>query len=297
MLILEDLTDKGYQMCALEHFNETHIKLTLETIASLHAISIAFEETISRTSKKHYSLMNEFSEELKDGINRNDENFTGYLYLQAAHKGLLRALDFLPTTSHFKGQLNEVFQDIFEILNVHKVYKNVFNHGDLWPMNILFKYENDVPKFCKLVDFQLMRYSPPANDVLYFLLHVLKGKSLEDYLHFYYAKLSQHLRVYEFDLSVILPVKEFHLTCNLLLPPLKLKHTYQVMLQYANQRYMKDIYKDSELYKKCLFEDRSEMVEHLLLTDDGYKQVMRRLLEELQDVLEKKISGKSYLFQ
>lgn len=297
MLILEDLSHKGYQMCTLEHFNETHIKLTLETVASLHAISIAYEETISRTSKKHYSLVNEFPEELKDGINRNGEDFTGYWYLQAAHKGLLRALDFLPTTTDFKGQLNEAFHDIFEILNVHKTYQNVFSHGDLWPMNILFQYEHNVPKSCKLVDFQLMRYTPPAHDVLYFLLHILKTKNLENYLHFYYTKLSQHLKCYEFDLNVILPLKEFHSTCNLLLPPLKLKHTYQAMLHYANSTYMQDIYKNGELYKKCLFEDRSEMVEHMLLTDDGYREVVRGLLEELQDVMERKMSGSNYLFQ
>lgn len=300
-IILEDLSEKGYKICTVDCFDDAHIELTLQVIASLHAASIAYEECISSRKTKPYTLINDFPEELRDGINRNDEDFTGYLYLKAAHNGLLRAVDLLHfNKNNFKAHLNKIFNDIFVVLTTSRKYKNVFNHGDLWHMNILFKYENNIPKFCKLVDFQLVRYAPPANDVLYFLLHALKGNvsrlQLQRYLLFYYEKLTQHLRDHGFDLNRMLPVEEFQITCNLLLPSLKLKHSYQVMLQYANQTYMKHIYRDSELYRKCLFEDRSEMVEQMVATDDGYRKVVRGLLDGLHDIIEEKISGSNHLF-
>lgn len=288
-IILEDLTENNYQLCSLQQFDDAHIKLTLQTIATIHACSIAHEE-------KFETLATDFS---TDGINRKDENFAGFHYLQAAHKGLLLAADLLQKNA-FKNHLNQTFNEIFTLLNQHETHKNVFNHGDLWPMNILFQYENGAPKHCKLVDYQLIRYSPPANDVLYFLLHALTHKKFKTHLHaylqFYYTTLYKTVGNFGFDLERILPLKEFETTCNLLLAPLKLKHAYQVMLQYANNSYMKDVYKSSEWYTKCLFEDRSEMVESMMATDVGYRERVQELLQDLEEIIENKIHGRANIF-
>lgn len=282
-IILEDLTENNYQLCGLQEFDDAHVKLTLQTIATIHACSIAYEE-------QNEPLATQFS--ITDGINRKDENFTGFHYLQAAHKGVLLAADLLQKTT-IKNHLNQTFNEIF---NQHTTHKNVFNHGDLWPMNILFQYENGAPKHCKLVDYQLIRYSPPANDVLYFLLHALHRKNFKThlplYLQFYYTSLYAIVERFGFNLKRILPLKDFQTTCDLLLGPLKLKHTYQVMLQYANNSYMKDVYKSSERYTKCLFEDRSEMVESLMATDVGYKEIVQELLEDLEEIVENRLNGR-----
>lgn len=299
LIIFEDLTQQQYKLCELEEFDETHLKLTLETIASLHAVSIAYE--------KHFrGFVDEFPNELNDGINRKEENFTGYAYLQAAHKGLLHAVNLLGLKKIdkivFKNCLNEMFSEIFTLLSQNQKYKNVLNHGDLWSKNLLFKYENDIPKQCKLVDFQLIRYTPPANDVLYFLLHALKHKTsnkvFEKYLQFYYATFSQQCtRKFGLDLTRILSFKEFELSCNVLLPALKLKHAYQIMLQRANVAYMSGVYKNSEIYTEYLFVNRSRMIEDMIVVDFDYKQIVEELLEDLEEVVEIKNCKQSEFFR
>jgi thiamine kinase-like enzyme len=49
-------------------------------------------------------------------------------------------------------------------------YRNILCHGDLWLNNILFKLDEDgKPTDAALVDFQIIRYVPPAMDIVMFL--------------------------------------------------------------------------------------------------------------------------------
>lgn len=293
ILVLENLQDQGYRLANSENLDDNHVELALKTIARFHALNIAYEETRS-TNKRKFLLIEKFPQAFHEGINRKDENFTGYQYLKAAHKGVLALIDILPqrklTKNEFENRINRTFQNIFALLTVSSEYRNVLCHGDLWYKNIMFKYENQNPIKCKLLDFQLIRYNPPANDVLSFLLHSgnnKNGKSyLEQNLARYYEFLTHELKGYNINAEKVLPKNEFKMTCDLFLPPLKLKHMYYISLSEANaSNYMKNVYENEDLYTKTLFEDRSEMITFLVKNDNNYMQRMMAELANLETAL------------
>lgn len=290
MVVLENLQHEGYRLADTENLDDNHIVLALKTIARFHALNLAYEESRLTSTEKRLRLIDEHPQEFQDGINRKDEAFIGYQYMKAAHKGVLALIDILPqrtlTKDELKKRINKTFEDIFTLLGVSNKYRNVLCHGDLWYKNIMFKYENDKVIKCKLVDFQLIRYSPPANDVLLFLLHAddnIIGKPyLEQHLGRYYEFLTHELKGYNINAEKVLPKNEFKMTCDLFLPPLKLKHIYHVSLSEANpSNYMKNVYAHEELYTETLFEDRTEMITYLVKHDDSY---MRRMLIELDNL-------------
>lgn len=291
VVVLENLKNQDYKLANSEILDVAHIQLALKTLAQYHAVSLAYEEvrTASSADGTQFKITDEFPEEFKDGINRKDEDFTGYQYLKAAHKGVLTLIDILPqkklTKKEFKIKVNKTFEDIFVLLSTSVKYRNVLCHGDLWYKNIMFQYENDKLTKCKLIDFQLIRYSPPANDVLFFLLHSSNSNNLnfDYYLRIYYDFLKESLDNYNIKVEKILPRNQFKDTCEIFLPPLKLKHVYHNSLSAANcTDYMKNAYSDPELYTKTLFHDRSEMITYLIHTDESYKKKMIVEIEALE---------------
>lgn len=63
-------------------------------------------------------------------------------------------------------ELPQRMDNVYEMVNPSKKYRNVFCHRDLWGGNLFFnKFKPDTEPVV-LVDYQLARYSPPAIDVL-----------------------------------------------------------------------------------------------------------------------------------
>lgn len=284
LLILEDLTDSGFELVE-SNLDDKHLKLALEAIAQFHGDSLVYEES------KSTNLLQDYKEYLQDGINRRDENFAGFQYTKAAHKGVLAALDnYLPkklNNHQFQQGLQTIFDQIYTRLGPHKTYRNVCCHGDLWTRNILFKHDDNDPVDCKLVDFQLIRYSIPANDLIYFLLHsTTTEEHWDNYIHEYHQQLSLYLSKYDAKSQEILPLEELLVSCKYVTPPLRLKYAYQVMISAANStRYMEEVYKDPKKYTETLFEDRTHLVKTLMREDEGYRKAVTDQMEILENLV------------
>lgn len=74
-----------------------------------------------------------------------------------------------PKIAKIKLQFPKICSKLLELVEPSKKYRNVLCHGDLWINNLMFKYDEEKPIECKIIDFQLTRYAPPAMDLATFI--------------------------------------------------------------------------------------------------------------------------------
>mgnify|MGYP002775307968 FL=1 len=104
--------------------------------------------------------------------------------------------------------------DIFQQkLKKSNIYRNTLCHGDLWTTNILFKFDNIIPLDCRLVDFQLIRYCPPAQDLMSHIYLTTEKETRVQFLPLllqeYYEELTNIVTSFGLDVEQVLPFKEF----------------------------------------------------------------------------------------
>ncbi|KAF2879857.1 hypothetical protein ILUMI_26314 [Ignelater luminosus] len=180
-------------------------------------------------------------------------------------------------------------EDLRGFAGILSIFRNVWSNGDLWAKNIMVKYENDVLINCKVFDFQLQRYNPPAHDAVY-MVNETTTKSercqyLKEYLAYYYQELSSELAKFGLDINNIVNKEDFDKSCKLAMPVIKLsKALYRSLCAMSAETYRK-LTSEPDLYDKLTFEDRTEFVTNLFKTEKCYKEEMTTLLEDLRDLL------------
>lgn len=101
---------------------------------------------------------------------------------------------------------------------LHKINPNSFNvlnHGDVWTNNILFQYDHEGKiKETQFVDFQIVKYGSPVQDLYYFLLSSpsldIKVEQFEHCIRFYHDNLKHYLELLKYN-KTIPTLKELHM--------------------------------------------------------------------------------------
>ncbi|CAB3227375.1 unnamed protein product [Arctia plantaginis] len=197
IIVMPDLTVAGYTS---RHFLDTldyeHFYLTMTSIARFHAAFINYETKKSVDLKRPYSTFQEFSQILQE------PTFCESPFLKAAAKlstNLLKAFStkFYSNRIGLESELNEFYLKACDSMKEYKGSANVLLHRDLWVNNIMFKYEKDVPINAVLVDFQCLRYGPPAFDLMVFMYLTTDRKFRQehttDVLNHYFSVFEQNL--------------------------------------------------------------------------------------------------------
>lgn len=167
-IIMENLNDfKTFPSKNLT-FDFDHLNLSVKTLACFHATSIILEE------KNGFKFGDKYNEMLSEAAYpKSPENHIRRKGLENAIEVLSELLRLIPELreSPYYEKIIQAFPDkmrlIYKFSETSKTYRNVVSHGDLWVNNLMFSYhENqDKPKSCKFVDFQLARYAPPSIDL------------------------------------------------------------------------------------------------------------------------------------
>ncbi|KAL1509955.1 hypothetical protein ABEB36_004619 [Hypothenemus hampei] len=211
-LVLDNLVVSGYKSFPPNTtLNQKGIETILSKIAKYHASSIITEEIITRNSGKKFRFDDHYSDVLSELMLSEEGIFKDWVHsdfvaLQHVFQKLL---------PHFKAKL-KVTEDEFvrglkkmcyaplSIIKKSNTIRNVINHGDAYVGNMLFKFdENNRIVDGKLIDFQTLRYIPPAFEVQFFILlhsnHQIRKQHFQEFLDFYYQSLSECLRRYKLD--------------------------------------------------------------------------------------------------
>ncbi|KAF2879854.1 hypothetical protein ILUMI_26311 [Ignelater luminosus] len=292
-IVLEDLCLSGCKMPQGFILDKDHLKMALKSIAKYHTASIIYEEVKSKKLGRRYSLLEDYGKYLQESMYRKDENYLGYKYIRCALKALQTLVDLLPevglTSEEFKERLEILTDQAFEDSKPSSIFRNVWSNGDLWAKNIMFKYENDVLINCKVFDFQLQRYNPPAHDAVFMVYESTtkceRRRYSKQYLAYYYQELSSELGKFGLDINNIVNKEDFNKSCKLAMPVIKLSKTLYRSLHAMSEETYRKITREPDLYAKLTFEDRTEFVTNLFKTEKCYKEEMTTLLEDLRDLL------------
>lgn len=293
VIVLEDISEKGFKMWSGPlDLDLEHIKLTLTTTARFHAASFIVEEIKSKNLGREYQLIEDYGEGLSESLYTNDENFLGFQYIMSGVKGLCAIIDLLPgkklSATEFKTKLRDLTSQVFEDIKPSRKFRNVWCNGDLWTKNVMFQYKNNKPVDCKIFDFQLQRYNPPAHDVLFMIYQTADRKTRQkhfDYLlDYYYEALKIELRQAGFDIENILSRDEFNRSIKMVFPSVKLTKAIYKSLSAISRKSFDEIISSSQLYADITFRDRSEFAVKVFRAEKNYRDIMTILLEDLEDI-------------
>nr|XP_029720140.1 uncharacterized protein LOC109398299 isoform X2 [Aedes albopictus] len=143
LLVFENLKAEGYRM--LENnkslLDFAHLEVALKTVAKLHAASLVLEERTKQPIAKLYSG------HLNENVYIDDETYVRKTNLDNAIKALcelIKRIDKYKNSDkldYILGKFPEVIRRIYDFARPSTEYRNVFNHGDLWNNNLMFKYD------------------------------------------------------------------------------------------------------------------------------------------------------------
>ncbi|KAM7352956.1 uncharacterized protein ACRADG_005288 [Cochliomyia hominivorax] len=168
-------------------------------------------------------------------------------------------------------------------------WHNVLCHRDSWDRNIFWELNAaKEPIACRIVDFQLTRYSPPAIDVLYFLYNNFerpqqRSELLKDLLEFYYQSLREHLKRLELPEDLITR-EEFEQDCQrALLPILTLRAICEPLMKLPKGWSQNMREKEPETFDRYMNLDRKDMFKRVSALDSTY---MDKVFLPIQELLE-----------
>ncbi|EAT41780.1 AAEL006600-PD [Aedes aegypti] len=237
LLVFENLKAEGYRM--LENnkslLDFAHLEVALKTVAKLHAASLVLEE---RTKQ---SIMKLYSGHLNENVYIDDDTYVRKTNLDNAIKALcelIKRIDKYKNSDKLDfilAKFPEVIRRIYDFARPSTEYRNVFNHGDLWNNNLMFKYDEPetsapnsdpvsrrtgqpIPTAGILLDYQLSRYAPPALDVFTVITlgseSEFRAKHQSTFLDAYYEALRAELAQNQLDIGQIIPRSDFDASCD-----------------------------------------------------------------------------------
>ncbi|KAH8382882.1 hypothetical protein KR009_005692 [Drosophila setifemur] len=191
-ILLEDLKVLGYKnVLRSEGFNLKCLKQVLRKLAQFHAASVVYVE-------RH----GEFNKLLTQGVyTQANSPILRELTDPGAFLSQLRRLRL---GDKFHKRFVEKEQDLIDrILQLHAPDPeqfNVLNHCDCWVNNVMFKLDDSANvEDTALLDFQMVKYGSPANDLYYTILSSaekdIKLTKFDNMVQYYFYHLLDNLKV------------------------------------------------------------------------------------------------------
>lgn len=294
-IAMENLKARGFKLVERTFFYDlNHCKATLKALALYHGNAISYEESKSRELGKVFRL-NKDRPELFNEIffNFDDPNGFGGKFFKASIYCLVKLVDEMPESQEWKESLKEKIEALRldKTFNKPLPYRTTACHGDLWSNNMLFKYTNDVPVHCCLVDYQLLRHHHPSFDVL----AAIHSNTTPDFrkqnqlqlLRYYYSTFEDIIRKNGFQARSILSEEQF-LESARYFTPVALIHGVSVRSVVLLPPSVLTSYAKAgaeELNRIMFSEKRFEIIKDGLEKYDGYRKYVMDSMYEIFETL------------
>ena len=305
IIVLEDLTAIGFkQIEDRKPLDYEHCVVLLKALALFHASSIIYEEYQTKTlnTRKPHRIIDKYKNILFETEWVTTEGHPGNKFLNSSVKGMEGIVKYLPNYGEnyenfpfIKKKVGGISRLMCEVVKPSSKFRNVLCQGDLTINNIFFGYKSDgkTPVEARIIDFQVMRYNPPASEVLWFL-HLVTRKDFRDehvdkFLDIYYQEFSSELKRHKLNPEELLSWSEFKESAEVYRNAARLASAMYFQQSMMSADYMKTVFSDPHhmstfntvdktkymieaFHKDPVFRERNvesieEFIEHCVLKD------------------------------
>ncbi|KAF5287314.1 hypothetical protein FQR65_LT02187 [Abscondita terminalis] len=260
VIVFDDLKRQGFRAGSQRvPFNFEELLVVVRKLAIYHACNIVLEE------HRNFRL-NTFQDALEESFFPLDNHNTSSLSIKLGVDTVPYQLELFPDLKFSENKLRKAFETCYHLVKPSDTYRNVVCHGDLWADNIMMKYKDGKPIDCRIIDYQILRYCPPAHDLLTLL-----------YLTTTRAR-------YNCNVTSIYTYEHFMDSCYSLVPQAVCQEVLFYHFTLTNPALMKDYISDEQLTYKIFLEDRRDFIKDMCNRDPVYKARMRESLEDLKEM-------------
>ncbi|KAF2879853.1 hypothetical protein ILUMI_26310 [Ignelater luminosus] len=298
VLVFEDLNICNYGI--LNHRQPLDfevVEIVVKQMAKLHASSIILEEKMSEQTKTKFYLKEQYRDGLEESFFTRKENHQGGISMKISIEGIPDQIDLSPddgsilSNGEFKKKIEKIYERVYELAKPSEEFRNTLCHGDPWVNNILVQKVDGKPTDAKLIDFQLMRYCPPAQDLLGFIYLTTNRKfrhnHLDEILEIYYKEFSRSLEINGFDPEKIYSRDVFRKSIEYMRPQAVGQTVIYYHICVTNPELMADYTADEAKMRQIFLEDRRDFVAEMYDRDPIYKERNREAIEDLRDICAK----------
>ncbi|XP_076395373.1 uncharacterized protein LOC100880123 [Megachile rotundata] len=300
ILVLEDAKQEGYVTPdKFLLFDLDHCVYTVATLSRFHSRFLIQDEKLR---SKGQSIMDLYGNWLEE-VAFVEEELPARKYLASCVKGACTMVDFAERFTDqertlMKNWISSSIPSLPRLLQPSTKFRNVVCHRDIWANNIMFKRDaNGKPVGCYLVDFQFLRYSPPALDFTVFLYlntdRKARRECWDQLVNVYCDTMKRELASEGLDVERCLSREEF-IECCKELKDVSLTYSIanvQVML-LTKQAVEKYFVNSTDLLEHVVYgEQRSELVVNQCRSREAYRYRIVDILEEIKEHLTNKPTG------
>ncbi|XP_013199507.2 uncharacterized protein LOC106142331 [Amyelois transitella] len=286
IIVMPDMRPLGYSVRSHhEYLDVPHLLRTAASVARFHAATTNYET--KRSSDRPWTFSKEYAEILIDPA------FKDSPWMRACAKVTANVLKIFSkkygATSDLEAKITQLFLQACASLREYEGTLNVLLHKDLWIANIMFRYENGDPANALLIDYQCLRYGPPAFDLM-ILLYCTTSRSFRE---------QNELKILQHYFSVFLESLEDATKVKLD----KLVYKEKEFLQWCERARMfgamqaaalfpyilmdpvtaQQTYDDPETFDQVMWADRTEPVLEYCRQNPGFQQRLMEVLEEFAE--------------
>ena len=284
VIVLENMNAKGFKMNPkVLYMTEDHCVAMLKTVAKYHASTLIYEH------KRGLRLDEKFKYEIRETCFSFVEGQPRYKWLVSATKCATDLIRLMSLKKHDVDAVCEsfhrfIFEEMEQIISPSRRFRNVLSHDDLWCNNLLFNDHNE----CVLVDFQLVRYTPPCMDFLTSLYLNLDCNYVENnigaFADVYYSCLVEELKKHGLNSSE-LPKEEFLESLNWYRLPALVETVMYGTHIFISEALSNQIVADVAMYNEFSFINRSKFAVKEFRDNPQYRDRISAILTLLVETL------------
>lgn len=293
VLVLENATHEGYVMpdkyVALD---EDHCIWAVKALCLLHSRSLILDEKLRRSTGQ--TILDLYGHLLVE-VAFVEHDVPAEKYLKSCVTGASTIVDLVESMSEqekteVKARIARWILKLPTLLGQSTKFRNVVVHRDTWVNNMMFKDDAaGKPIGCYLIDFQFLRYCPPAIDFMTSICLITdratRSRCFDTFVDVYCDTMRMELAKAGLDVNECLPRREFVESCEVF-RPIALAYSVanlQIMLltKQAVEQYF--VGSTDQLEYVMYGEQRSQLVLSQCAAVKAYQTRIVEVIEEIKE--------------